>query len=231
MPHRCRAHPWDRHGRGGRAVTDLSPGLLERFIAAARAAAGEGLVRGASGNLSWRIDDGRVLVTATGAWLGELAAADVVPCDLSGAVAGAGRPTMEVGLHLCTLRERPDVAAVLHFQSPAATAVACARYRPALDIIPEVPYYLGPVATVPYTRPGSPELAAAVAETLADHDVALLENHGAVAVGADLRQVLQRAITLELVCDVLLRAGGRVRTLPVDAIADLRDMRREGGGV
>ena len=78
---------------------------------------------------------------------------------------------MESGFHLGVLRERPDCDVVLHFQSPFATAVACMQETPKdFNVTAEVPCHVGKeIPVIPYYRPGSPELAAAVIAALKDH--------------------------------------------------------------
>lgn len=196
---------------------------VEAFVAAARRVAAYGLVRCSSGNLSWRVDDERLLVTASQGWMADLTPDQVAVCRLADAEPlSACRPSNESRFHAGVLRRREEMRVVLHFQSPAATAIACCEPE-AVDynVILEVPFYIGPVATVPFLPPGSEELAEAVVAAMADHDMAMLAHHGQVTVGRDLNDAVQRAAFFELACDILLRAGDRVRTLPPEAVAAL----------
>jgi ribulose-5-phosphate 4-epimerase/fuculose-1-phosphate aldolase len=113
---------------------------------------------------------------------------------------------VETGLHFGVYRIRPDVNAVLHFQSPCATAIACgdpARYD--FHVIPEIAYYIQKLAIVDYYVPGSPELAAAVVPALQNHNLVILRNHGLVTVGRSLPEAIQNAGFFELACEILLR--------------------------
>ena len=65
---------------------------------------------------------------------------------------------------------------------------------------------LGDVPLIPYSIPGTLELASAVADGLGDRHAALLANHGAVTVGRTLAQAHQRMETLEHVAQVALMA-------------------------
>ena len=101
---------------------------IREFIAACRRVAMADLVRFSSGNMSCRLDDALMAVTAKGAWLGELERDRVALCRIAdGAPAGGPTPSVESGFHAGIYRVRPDVAVVLHCQSPCATAVACGR--------------------------------------------------------------------------------------------------------
>jgi ribulose-5-phosphate 4-epimerase/fuculose-1-phosphate aldolase len=197
---------------------------MDRFVSAARRVGAMGLARCSSGTLSWRIDDERMLVTASKAWMADLTADQVVVCRVAdGEPLAGGRPSIETRFHAGILRARPEMNVVLHFQSPAATALACSDLAGVdLNVIIEVPFYIGPVAAVPYLPPGSEELADAVVAAMADHDMAQLRNHGQVTVGRDLGDAIQRAAFFELACDIVLRAGDRVRPLSREAVEALR---------
>jgi len=92
-----------------------------------------------------------------------------------------------------------------------------------LDFIPEVPAYLGRISTVPFLHPGTPELAAAVAEAAAaaSGNVIVLLGHGQIAFGAGPREALRNAEVLELACDVAAR-GTPLRLYDARTIEALR---------
>ncbi len=80
----------------------------------------------------------------------------------------------------------------------------------------------GPVRGAPHATFGTAELAEGVAAALRERTVALMGNHGALAIGATLAVAYQRLTYLEYVCDVHLRAlstGLSGRTLPPGEIA------------
>ena len=135
-----------------------------------------------------------MLVTRTRSWLGRLTADDVAVCAIEdGASLNGVKPTVEVRFHAGILRARPEVNVVLHYQSPCATTLACQkRKRANYSVIPEIPFYIGPVGHVPYLPPGSPELADAVTEAMAEHDLAIMANHGQVTVARDFDHAVGR---------------------------------------
>lgn len=193
--------------------------LGEALRAAAHRLHQRGLLAGGEGNLSCRLPDGTLLVTASGADKGALAPDDLVRVDLEGRVvqgAPGYRPSSEVGMHLALYAARPEVGAVVHAHPPVATGFATAGETVPDDILPEVPALLGPVALVPYARPGTPALAAAMAPYASAHDAFLLANHGATTVGGTLRQALLRMESLEQAARILLaaRLAGGARPLP-----------------
>ena len=196
---------------------------IGELVEACHRAAACGLVRCSSGNMSCRLDGGRLAVTAKGAWLGRVTPDEIAVCRIDDAECVNGKvPSVEARFHAGVFRARPDVGAVLHCQSPCATAVACGD-PDAYDfqIIPEIPFYVGTPAVIGYAAPGSPELADAIVEAVREHDFVLMGNHGQTAVGGSLDDVIQKAAFFELACEILLR-GRDVRPLPEDAIAALR---------
>ncbi|MBL0714882.1 MAG: class II aldolase/adducin family protein [Desulfosarcina sp.] len=200
---------------------------FEEFITATRRVAKHDLVLCGSGNLSWRVADGNVLVTATNSWMGNITKDEVAVCRIAdGATLNGKKPSKEIGFHTAILRERQDVNVVLHFQSPCATSIACMDPQVTnFFVIPEIAYYIGSVSVVPYLLPGSPEFAEAVSAAIKKHDLAILRNHGQVTVGRNFDEVIENATYFELACKIILKAGGDVQRLSREAVADLRRMR------
>ena len=193
------------------------------FVAACHAAAARGLVRCSSGNMSCRLAGNRMLATATRSWMERLTADDVVLCDIAGGQALDGKkPTAEIAFHAAILKTRPDVNVVLHFQSPFATALACRQKRVRnFFVIPEIPFYIGPVVWVPCLTPGTKELAAAVTKAILKHDLAIMANHGQVTVAEDFDHAIQNAEFFELACEIIVRNGGHVKSMAAKTVKDL----------
>jgi ribulose-5-phosphate 4-epimerase/fuculose-1-phosphate aldolase len=210
---------------------DVPPDKLEQFVNACHEVARHGLVRCSSGNFSWRIDDERLLVSGTRTWLEDITPQQVSLIGLAdGKVLNGVRPSVESRFHVGILRQRRDVACVLHFQSPAATAVACRKSPPpSFDVTLEVPVYVGPVAWVPFHMPGSEELSAAVVEAASDSNLVMMRNHGQVALAPSPREAIQMAAFFEAACEVVLRNGDALAPLSDDQISQLRDLAERGG--
>lgn len=211
-------------------MNSSSEKYLEEFVSAAHRVAQQGLVLCGSGNLSWRIDDECMLITATHAWLGDMSKDQVAICRIQDGASLNGKvPSIEVGFHRAILCERQDVNVVLHFQSPYATALACRKTQQSdsLFVTPEIPYYIGPVAVVPYMAPGSHDLARAVTSAMREHDLVVLRNHGQVTVGRDFQEALQRAVYFEFASAICLRAGDNVGFLGEEDVNSLYRARQE----
>jgi L-fuculose-phosphate aldolase len=178
----------------------------EQVAAACRRLADEGLLIGTAGNLSARRED-LVAITPTGATLAEIAADDVSVVDLEGqVVTGKLAPTSELDLHIGAYRRFAGAGAVVHTHAPMATALSCV-----LDELPCVHYQMlllgGTVPVAPYATFGTPELAQSVLDTLEGRSAALMQNHGAIAYGADLDQAVEHSLLLEWACTVYWRAA------------------------
>ena len=146
---------------------------------------------------------------------------DVALVTLDGTVVdGLGRPTSELPLHTLIYQRRPDVAAIVHTHSPAAMAMAGLGWTLPAYLTGLVEATGGTVACAPYARPGSPELADAVAGALADRGCCFLRHHGLLAIGATLPRAFQAASVTEGAADAYLRARavGEVADLPGDEV-------------
>jgi len=203
--------------------------VLDEFIQACHKAADRGLMRCSSGNLSRRLDDARLLATASRSWAENLSAEEVSVCRIAdGAILDGPMPTAEIGFHAGILRTRSDVNVVMHFQTPCATALACRQGDDTnYFVIPEIPFYIGYVARVPYLLPGSEELAEAVTMAMQDHDMVIMSNHGMVTVAVDYAHAIQNAEFFEIACEVITHGGNTVKSLPEEDIKRLLELRQD----
>ena len=200
-----------------------------QIAAACRRLAAEGLVRATSGNLSAR-DGDHVAITPTGAVLAELEASQVVVVDMDGElVEGSLEPTSEIALHLGAYR-RYGCGAVVHTHAPMATSLSTV-----LDELPCIHYEMlalgGSVRVAPYRTFGTPELAEDVLDALEGRAAALMSNHGALTIGADVDGAVEATLLLEWACGVYWRAAavGRPRILDDDAMGAVASTIAERG--
>ena len=205
-------------------MENISEKCFEDFIAAARRIAEHGLVLCSSGNLSWRLGEKCMLITVTDSWMSTMSKDQIAVCRIDdGATLNDKQPSKEIGFHAGILQERSDVNVVLHYQSPYATTLSCRKEQVEnFSVIPEIPYYIAPAAWVPYFTPGSNELADAITSAMKHHDVAILRNHGLVAVGRTFDDVITKAVFFELACKIIVHAGQHVQVLSKEAIVELR---------
>jgi len=166
-----------------------------------------GFMPGASGNLSVRLDDQRLLVTPTGVSKFLLRSADMVIVDLQGRqLDGYRKVTSEVSMHLAVYRHRDDVKAVIHSHPPIATSFACVGRGLEEILCQEAVMTLGVVPLANYATTGTAEVAASLAPFIPDHDAILMANHGAVSYGGTLLQAFQKMETVEHLAQITLVA-------------------------
>lgn len=179
-----------------------------------------GLVGGSEGNVSVRVEGGRLVTTPSGACKGFLEPDDLVVTDLDGRPLGTGRPSSELKMHVAIYSIRADVRAVVHAHPPTATGFAIAGEAFDECVVPEVIATLGRVPLVPYGTPSTPELPERIAPWVPTHDALLLANHGAVTYAATLARAIDVMESLEQAARSLLTARmlGRVRRLSRDEV-------------
>jgi L-fuculose-phosphate aldolase len=206
--------------------TDLRKAVTEAGQDLAR----QGMMPGAVGNLSTRMDEEHVLMTPSGVAKGRLQPEDLLVVDLAGrVVSGLGRPSSEGPLHLAVYRRYPDVGAVIHAHPPKTTAMAVAHLPISVGILAEALFTLGDVAHVDYLPPSAPELASAVAHGFEGADAVVLLSHGAVTVGRTVGAAARKMEMLEALAGVLLDAHllGNVAPLPQFEVERLRNQWRQ----
>ena len=115
-------------------------------------------------------------------------------------------PTSDLAIHLAVHAARPDIGAVAHAHLPAAMGLTLAGEVPDPSALPEtalllprLPYLsLGMPGQRRAGRPRSRRRSTEPPEPLAP--AVLLERHGAVAVGADPDQAVDRLELVEVLC-------------------------------
>ncbi len=203
--------------------------LRAAIVAAGARLGARGLIAAGEGNLSVRVAVDRLLVTPSGWRKDELTPDDVLSVPLERPDGGdpeaaAGRrPTSDIAIHRAILRRHGDVMAVAHAHLPASMALTLAGERPDPLALPETAHFLPVLPVVAFGAMGSDELAARIADGLGGEPAAgaaILERHGAVAVGRGaprdaLRQAVDRLELVDVLCRVwrdalLVRAARRM---------------------
>ena len=174
------------------------------------------------GNLSILDPDGSIWITPSRVDKGALTASDIVRVFPDDRREGAHPPSSEFPFHREIYRRRPDIRAIVHAHPGALVAFSICRQLPDTRVQSHVHAVCGRVALAPYACPGTQALGDQIAQTFAaGADCVLLENHGVVIGGRDLREAFQRFETLEFAAQTLIRAAtlGAVKTLPTEALA------------
>ena len=190
----------------------------------------KGLVEGTSGNVSGRLEDGRICLTPSSIAYETMTLDDLVICDADGnKLEGERGPTSEKALHLACYRAFPEVGGVIHSHAVYATMFATVR-QPVPAVIEEVIVYIGgDVPVCEYKGTGTDELGDEVARNLHDRSAALLANHGMVTIGATPAKALHAAGVVERTAQIVWGAralGGQIHPLPEKVNTDMAGVYR-----
>ncbi len=186
-------------GAGGEAWKILSD-LGKRFV-------DRGLVVGSGGNLSMLLPDKKsFLVTGTGTSLDRLDEDSFAVVSLDGTYSSSGtQPSSEYRVHLAAYQTRGDVTICIHLHPQASVLLAALGIETKFVTVDHV-YYLRKIVRIPWIRPGTQEIADAVAREIAGVNVLVLENHGCVVVAGNLELAFSRALNLEEASELTLRS-------------------------
>jgi L-fuculose-phosphate aldolase len=177
------------------------------------------LVAGFGGNISAKLDN-MIMTTPSGISLRDMAIKDIVFIDPDGRVTGSnGPPTREFLMHAGIFEVREEIQVVCHVHGKYLIA-ASIQSDPGENTIPALtPGFklVGyPLAMLPFYPPGSAELATAVRSFFKDNpaNALMLQNHGLIAIGTDMREALNIAEEINEAAAVFILSGGRYSTIP-----------------
>jgi ribulose-5-phosphate 4-epimerase/fuculose-1-phosphate aldolase len=204
----------------------MSENALEKLCEAAESFYRRGYAFGSTGNISVR-EGARAWITPTGKSLKGLRPEQLACVSLGGESLNENRPSKEFPFHLAVYNRRDDVRAVVHLHTTYSVALSCLdSFDPENPLPPLTPYYfmrVAPLALLPYFRPGSEGLAAAVGDAAARHNCMLLRNHGVVCAGASLSEAVDRTEELEQTARLyFILRGERTRHLTPEEVEDLK---------
>ena len=156
----------------------------------------KGLVTVKSGNLSWRVDKDKILITSHNSYLGYLEEKEIILMDAEGNILkGEGELTSEQALHLSIYKKFNDTKIVLHVHSPYTTAFFC--YFDKLESFSyETKFYLGNIEAIAQTTPTVTEVEP-VLSALEKNSIIVLKNHGVVAIGSSFKETVSLIELLE----------------------------------
>jgi L-fuculose-phosphate aldolase len=205
--------------------------IKETMIWAGKVLVNEGQDDFTRGHISFRLPDdpSRFFMKPHSVGLDEITLDNILTIDLDGkVVAGTARRHSEVYIHSEIYKARADVHCVLHTH-PAYCVALSAVKRPLL----------------PYSQPGAlfynalgiyedtinlirtTDMGAGVAKALGPHRAVLLQNHGAVTVGATIAETVIRMIMLEnaAMIQMIVDAAGEAR--PLFPAPDVEKLKRD----
>jgi L-fuculose-phosphate aldolase len=184
----------------------------------------EHLVYATAGNVSTRVDGepDAIAMTPTSLAYDALEHDDICIVRTDGErLEGRREPTSELPLHTLVYARRPEVGAIIHTHSPAATTMAVLGWRLPPILTGLVEAVGGDVRVAPYSRPGTAEMADHTAEALAGRGACFMRHHGLLAVGTDLAHAFLAASVTEGAAKVYLDARAQGGDVPELAPADV----------
>ncbi|MDD4899435.1 MAG: class II aldolase/adducin family protein [Candidatus Omnitrophica bacterium] len=177
--------------------------LIEEIIQVGKRLYQAGLCVAKSGNLSARLSEEEILITATGTFLGDLKPDDIVKVKLSSnEVLGAKKPSSELPLHSLIYKNFP-AQTIIHCHPPLINGYfAVCNSLKALTF--ETKFYLGEVPVIPQETPTVTNPEPVIAALKGNNQV-VLKNHGTVTVadkfsdGLSLIEALEEAVRVAAV--------------------------------
>lgn len=194
----------------------------------------KGFVSAYDGNLSARIDDSRILITPSGKCKGEIEENDLLEIDNYGRLLnGNGKVSTEAKIHLIAYNNRKDINAVIHCHPVYSTAFASIGEGFTRPIFPEVILSLGKVPLCKYATPSTDELPNSMLPFIEWAWALLLENHGAVTFGKNIKGAYFRMEKLEHAAHTIFAARllGREKAIPLNKLKELYSISEEVYGI
>ncbi|MFH1063164.1 MAG: class II aldolase/adducin family protein [Candidatus Omnitrophota bacterium] len=171
---------------------------IKELIKYSRIIAKQGLVLGASGNISFK--QGKdMLIKASGLCMSEAKQSDFLSVELKNLKYKTKtlKPSCEAKMHAICYAMRADINCVIHTHPLyATTLVSCSIYPQMLS--PEIILALGSgIKVVNYICPGTDKLAKTVGQAVKNANIVYLKNHGLLSVGKTLKEAYTRTLLAE----------------------------------
>ena len=180
-----------------------------------------GMTTTSGGNISIKDLEGNIWVTPSAVDKGSLTRKDINCVKPDGTILGLHKPSSEFPFHKAIYDIRPDIKAVIHAHPPALVSFSIARKIPNTNIIPQAKNICGPIGYAEYALPGSNLLGDKIAEQFSQgYDAVIMENHGVVIGGTDIRDAYIRFEALEFSARTIIGAStvGEVQYLSDEQI-------------
>lgn len=200
--------------------------IAENLAEACRVLGAFDLMHGATGHVSYRLDDDTMLIKGKGpdqVGLRYSRGRDIIKVNFEAEMVDGPdglQPPSESFLHIWIYKMRPEVMSVVHAHPEYSVLIGITGkeivpiygpYRPGANLAREgVPVY--PDSRTIQTH----EQGEAFAECMGNKDVALMVGHGIAAAGTSIEQSSMNALALETLCRTMYRAYlvGEPRRIP-----------------
>ncbi|MCI2049562.1 MAG: class II aldolase/adducin family protein [Lachnospiraceae bacterium] len=167
--------------------------IRQQVLDAILEASEKGLIKGTSGNIAMRDPkDPIIAITPSGIPYKGMTAEDIAVVELETGkwIDGRFKPSSELPMHRAVMLARSDVNATVHTHAMFATIMAMGGENELQPITPPQCEFT-PVGIVPFTMPGSDEVAERVVEKLgAAGRAVLIKNHGMFCCGRSMKAAM-----------------------------------------
>jgi len=209
------------------------PEACAQIVEVGRRLHGRNMLAAADGNVSMRVAEDIILITPSGLPKGFLRPEDICAVTPDNRIL-AGKPSSERLMHLAVFNKCPEAKAVVHAHPPHGIAWSIAH--PDMKELPshslsEVILAVGAIPFVPYARPGTGHMGAALELFLPHYRVMILSRHGGLSWGEDLLEAYMGMERLEHSAEILYKAATlkELTFLPDEEVKALKEMRKEMG--
>jgi len=213
------------------AARDDKAGLAQQICDIMRLMYQQEMVVANDGNVSARLPNGNIMITASGVLKGFMTPDQVIECDPDGNSLDGRRVTTEIKMHVAAYKQRPDVGAVVHAHPIFAVAFSLAGISLAECTIPEIIVTMGSIPTAPYATPSTHDLPDQLRPFLERGDAVIMERHGVVTVGDDLFDAFKKMEMVEHTAKIThaARTLGTVKPIAPPGVQKLLDTRKQLG--
>lgn len=186
-----------------------------------------GLIHGTSGNIAMRDEkDNVVAITPSGVPYKTMTADQIAIVDIETEkwLDGPFKPSSEVPMHTAVMRARKDVNATVHTHGMFATIAGMIGN---LEAITPPHCEFVPVGVVPFTMPGSEDVAEKVVEALGEAGRSvLIKNHGMFCCGKDMRGAMEATIYTEEMAQTTwyAKVAGVYQPMPEEAVKKMQEL-------
>ncbi|MBM3709830.1 MAG: class II aldolase/adducin family protein, partial [Actinobacteria bacterium] len=163
---------------------------------------------------------------------GYITAEQLIKVDMMGnKIEGELEPSSEVKMHIDVYKNKPGINAVVHAHPTFATGYAVAGIPLEECVIPEIIISLGSIPLTKYGTPSTMEIPENIRSYLKEHNVFLLQNHGALSIGEDVYKAYYRMESLELFARInfIARMLGNVNVLGEEEVKRIINIRENFG--
>ncbi|HZJ78802.1 MAG TPA: class II aldolase/adducin family protein [Clostridia bacterium] len=187
----------------------------------------KGLLVGTDGNISVKVDENKILITASGFCKGKLNEEQITLVTLDGEILSGLKPARDIRMHLAAYKQKPNTGAVVHAHPPFTTGFSMSEIDMSKVSLPEVLFNLNGIAVTEYTTPTTIEVPREVTRVLKEKpesQAIILTCHGALTLGSNVFDAFYKMETLEMFCKATLvsRIFGNTRHLNEEQLLNIK---------